>query len=489
MTPSKTTFLFAVLLLVLSLPGCLAEQEPERPNILFIFSDDQRADALGAYGNEFISTPSLDKLSEVGFNFRNAHIMGSVHGAVCQPSRAMLMSGRSLYHVGTTLDTVATFPEQLQKHGYITFGTGKWHQSQESFARSFSSGQDVFFGGMSDHDATPVRDLLADGSFTEVERKSFSTDLFADATIQFIDDYALSDTSAPFLTYVAFTVPHDPRTPKPDYVDQYGSSDIPLPPNFLPVHPFHNGWMTGRDETLAAWPRPEADVRAQIAEYYGLISHMDARIGDILEALDRNGLRENTIVIFSSDNGLALGSHGLMGKQSLYEHSNRVPLIVSGPGIPGGRSDDLVVLYDLFPTIADLTGMELPPSIDGRTLKGVWENGLDGPRDVLYTVYEDLHRGVTEKEWKLIRYPKLDRNQLFNLASDPFEMNDLSGELRYAGQVERLLAVMEAEHDLADDPHPLYVDSLHSDVFDYSKIERKPDRHQPQWVIDKYFGK
>ena len=475
-------------LLVLALSACRVDQTVERPNILFIFSDDQRADAVGAYGNQFVSTPSIDELSRVGFNFREAHIMGSIHGAVCAPSRAMLMSGRSLYHVYDKLDTVATFPEQLRNSGYVTFGTGKWHQSRESFARSFSDGKDIFFGGMSDHDAAPVQDLLADGQFTEIVRKGFSTDVFADAAIDFIDRHMESDTTAPFLAYVSFTTPHDPRTPKPEFMTMNLEDRPPLPPNYLPVHPFHNGWMTGRDERLAAWPRPAEDVRSQLAEYYGLITHMDARIGDLIDALESNGLSENTIVIFAADNGLALGSHGLLGKQSLYEHSTHVPLIITGPGIESGSSDALVVLYDLFPTISTMTGFEMPSGVDGHDLTDLMRGDSDGPRDVLYTTFQNIHRAVRDDRWKLICYPRIDRIQLFDLENDPFEMNDLSADTAYADQVNRLMAIMVVEHEAMDDPHPLWVDSLDSQEFDYSAINRRPDRHQPQWVIDKYFN-
>lgn len=480
---------FTPLLILLLLTACQPDVTPERPNIVILFADDQRTDTIAAYGNEHIKTPTLDRLAATGMNFRDAHVMGSIHGAVCQPSRAMLMTGRSLYHVYAQLDTVNTFPQQLQEHGYVTFGTGKWHQSQASFAKSFTVGTNVFFGGMSSHDAVPTRQMRPDGSFTDIDSLSYSTDLFADAAIDFIDQHAASDTSAPFLAYVSFTTPHDPRTPPQPFMDWYADMDVPLPSSFMPVHPFHNGWMTGRDEQLARWPRPEEDIRDQIKEYYGLISHMDARIADILAALDRNGLRENTVVIYAADNGLALGSHGLLGKQSLYEHSNRVPMIISGPGIPAGSSDALVYLYDLYPTIASWTGMPLLDGTDGANLRGIWENGEEGPRDVLYTVYEDIHRSVREGPWKLIHYPRLDRQQLFHLDDDPHEMNDLSAQNEHRDRIAAMMAVMVEQHTAFDDPHPLSIhpDSLDSEEFDYTQVRRWVDRWQPQWVIDKYF--
>jgi arylsulfatase A-like enzyme len=336
-----------------------------RPNILLILTDDQRADALGAWGNPYIRTPALDDLARRGFNFRGAHIMGSHHGAVCAPSRAMLMSGRTLFRVYDDLDSVPTLPEVLRKDGYVTYGTGKWHQSRESFARSFSRGRRVFFGGMSDHEAVPVQDLEPDGDFSEARNESFSTDLFVEAAIDFVEDHVATTPTTPFLAYVALTAPHDPRTPPEEYRTMYPGEGMPLPPDFMPVHPFHNGWMTGRDEQLAAWPREPGVIREQLGEYYGLISHLDARVGELLGTLQSRGLADRTVVVFTSDNGLALGSHGLLGKQSLYEHSTHVPLIFAGPGIPAGQSPALVMLYDLFPTIAGLTRTEIPPGVEG----------------------------------------------------------------------------------------------------------------------------
>jgi arylsulfatase A-like enzyme len=429
--------------------------------VLFLFSDDQRADALGAYGNPYIHTPNLDDLARRGFNFRGAHIMGSHHGAVCAPSRAMLLSGRTLFRVYDDLDSVPTLPEVLRGDGYLTFGTGKWHQSRESFARSFTHGRRVFFGGMSDHDAVPVQDLLPDGDFSEVEHGGFSTDLFAEAAIGFLEDHAVAGGSAPFLAYVAFTAPHDPRTPPERYRSMYPGEGMPLPANFRPAHPFHNGWMTGRDEQLAAWPRAPEVIREQLGEYYGLISHVDARIGDLLETLRRTGMADETVVIFASDNGLALGSHGLLGKQTLYEHSTRVPLIVAGPGIPAG--------------------------VEGLDLSVVWRGEEPAVRETIYTAYEDKQRSVRDGRYKLIRYPLLDHVQLFDLERDPHELRNLANDPEHADVEARLMALLESQHDALEDPHPLVAETKASMDFDHASVERQPDRHQPAWVVEKYF--
>ncbi len=145
------------------------------------------------------------------------------------------------------------------------------------------------------------------------------------------------------------------------------------------------------------------------------------------------------------------------------------------------------MLFDLFPTIADLTRTSLPDGVEGHDLAEIWRGSSTETRDVLYTVYEDLQRSVRDERWKLIRYPKIDRMQLFDLQNDPFEMNDLAGDSAYSDQVSRLMALMQTQHADMDDPHPLWVDSLVSMEFDHTSFERRPDRHQPQWVIDKYF--
>jgi arylsulfatase A-like enzyme len=463
------------------------EATPERPNILVLFTDDQRADALGAYGNPYLRTPTLDDLARRGFNFREAHIMGSHHGAVCAPSRAMLMSGRTLFRVYDDLDSVETLPEVLGRAGYVTFGTGKWHQSRESFARSFSRGRRVFFGGMSDHEAVPLQDLLPDGSFSEIETAGFSTDLFVDAAIDFLEGHAAADAATPFLAYVAFTAPHDPRTPPEEYRAMYAGAGQPLPPSFMPLHPFHNGWMTGRDEQLAAWPRTPEVIREQIGEYYGLISHVDARIGDLFATLQSTGLADRTVVFFAGDNGLALGSHGLLGKQSLYEHSTQVPLIVAGPGVPAGESQALVMLYDLFPTIAGLAGAEMPDGVEGLDLSRLWRGEATQVREVIYTAYEDKMRAVRDGRFKLIRYPPLDHVQLFDLERDPFELRNLADDPDHADEKARLTALLESQHDALGDPDPLVTDERASMHFDYQSVEREPDEHQPEWVVKKYF--
>jgi len=430
--------------------------EPEKPrNVLFLFSDDQRFDTIHALGNEEIHTPVLDRLTEEGFTFTHTFIMGSTHPAVCMPSRAMLMSGRGLWRAPVNLENVQTWPEVFRKHGFYTFGVGKWHNGAPSYARSFEGGGAIFFGGMHDHSAVPVFDFHADGKYPAQDRKiggKFSSELFADEAIRFLKSYK---EDRPFFAYIAFSAPHDPRTPPGEFARMYGPESVSLPPNFMPEHPFDNGELKIRDELLASFPRDPQDIRRQIAEYYGMISHMDAQIGRILQALDESGLASQTLVIFASDNGLAVGRHGLMGKQNLYEHSIRVPLILRGPGVEAGkRSDALVYLFDLFPTMSQWFDVPLPDGVEGKSLLPVLRGETAEVRDAVYAAYRDWQRTVRERRFKLIRYHVAEdrRTQLFDLAEDPWELHDLADRPEYRAERQRLEKRLEALQSEWGDP-------------------------------------
>jgi arylsulfatase A-like enzyme len=459
----------------------------ERPNVLFLFADDQRPDTIAAYGNQNIDTPNMDRLVSRGFSFRQNYCMGSIHGAVCQPSRAMLMSGRTLYRVPMNLRGVKMLPELLQENGYVTFGSGKWHNHPESFLRGFSQGKAAFMGGMSDHTKVPVADVSQDGSKLVNKRKGekFSSELFADAVVEFLEGHS---SERPFFAYVAFTAPHDPRQPPGKYRQMYYDRLPPLPPNFMPQHPFHNGWMVGRDETLAPWPRTEKVVRDQLAEYYGMITHLDNQIGRILGVLQETGQADNTIIIYAADHGLAVGSHGLLGKQNLYEHSMGCPLIVAGPGIPAGQSSQaLTYLYDLYPTICDLLGLEPPASVEGSSLQPIWTGDVTGVRQSLFTTYENKMRAVRDHRWKLIRYPLINHTQLFDLEKDPDELTNLADNPQQADRVELLMELLADWQQKTDDEQPLTSTNPEPMEIDLTSRLREPDRWQPRWIIDKYF--
>jgi arylsulfatase A-like enzyme len=474
------------------------DEPQKRPNIVFLFADDQRADAMGCSGNTYIETPHIDQLAHSGVRFSNAYVMGGHHGAISAPSRAMLMTGKNLYHTyqaydmekgmdDVVLNGVTTMPMYFAQYGYETFGTGKWHNGVKSFEASFQRGKNVFIGGMSNHDSVPCRDLV-NGKLSEPIKKGYSTDLFADAAIRFLDDYAKGGRERPFFCYVAFTAPHDPRSPRHDYVGKYPDESIPLPGNFMKYHPFAYDDMRIRDENLSPWPRTPEIIRTSIADYYSMISHLDRRVGDIIEILKKNGLYDNTLTVYAADNGLAIGSHGLLGKQDLYEHSMKVPLIISGWDIPKGKvSEALVYLYDVFPTLSDLCHLPSPHGIDGETLSPVIKGTAKGVRSSLFTTYRNTVRAVRTTEWKLIRYPDRDYSQLFDLNNDPLEINNLALRPEYKSKVSEMMNLLVESQQEAGDTVSLTATRILPMEYDPTKFKQIPDPEQPEYILNKYF--
>lgn len=488
-------FLFGLTIASLFLCSCGIHNENHkanentRPNILLILADDQRADALGCSDNPYIQTPNLDQLASEGIRFINAYIMGGHHGAICAPSRAMLMSGKSLFRVYDILEGVETMPKFFRENGYETFGTGKWHNEKSAFEAGFTRGRNVFLGGMCDHFNVPCRQLDHEGVLTDGKTKEgFSTDLFTEAVISFIHEHTGSGQGKPFFAYVSYTAPHDPYSPHPQYIDYYPAAGLPLPGNFMPLHPFAFDNLTIRDENLSAWPRTPEVIRAAMADYYGLITHMDANIGKILQTLKNHDLYDNTIIVFASDNGLAIGSHGLLGKQNLYEHSTKVPLIIKErKAKPGTTSDAFVYLYDLFPTLAEMSGFTAPEDIDGLSLLQVLKGELAGVRSSLFHAYRHTVRAVRNGEWKFIRYPELDYHQLFDLDKDPLELNNLAYKDAYQDKVAEMMDLMKKEQAAAADTISLKANNILPLEYDHKSLARSPDKWQPEYTLKKYF--
>lgn len=428
-------------------------------NIVFLVSDDQRADTIAALGNAHIRTPHLDRLVREGTAFTNAFCMGSTIPAVCAPSRAMYLTGRGLFRATVPgkdsqkfLPDHPTLPETFRAVGYVTCGIGKWHNPPAAFARSFTAGGPVFFGGMSNQFKVPVQDFAPDGKYDRSRQRigdKHSSELFADAAVEFLR--SAEAKAKPFMLYVAFTSPHDPRTAPAEYRALYDPAKLPLPENFLAEHPFDNGELKIRDEALLPWPRTPEAIRGELADYYAMITHLDAQVGRILEALESTGRAEKTLVIFTSDHGLALGSHGLLGKQNLYDHSMRAPLLMRGPGVPKGAvSGAQCYLFDIFPTACELAGVGTPKTVEGRSLVPVFAKPGEEIRPHIFGAYRDVQRSIRTPEWKLIRYPKAGREQLFHVSKDPQETRDLAREQAHAprlGELRDLLAAAQREND------------------------------------------
>jgi len=424
------------------------------PNIVFIFADDQRADTIAALGNPVIKTPNLDRLVKRGVAFNRAYMQGGNQGATCVPSRAMLLSGRSLAQIDEKLLKHETWPHAFGAAGYATFAAGKWHNGPPSITKSFQQARALFVGGMANPMKAPTSDMLPTGKLTPA--KVSPKHLCEEATDETLAFLKTQDGRKPFFSYLAFDGPHDPHIVPDDYPVQYDVASIPLPPNFLPQHPFDNGEMVIRDEQLMKWPRPEADVKTMLAEYYRYISFLDLQVGRVLDAVDASPYAANTIIVYAADSGVARGSHGLIGKQNLYEHSMRVPLIVAGPGIAADkRSDALCYLFDVMPTLGKLCGVTAPKDSQGREFSEVLKDPSQPGRPFLMFGYKSIQKALSDGRWKLIRYPHVDRTQLFDLQADPYETKDLSALPEHAERIQAMLAKLAAEMKADGDNDPL----------------------------------
>ncbi len=451
----------------------------ERPNIIVLFTDDQRFDTINALGHSEVATPNLDALVRRGTAFTNAYIMGGSCGAVCMPSRAMLMTGRTLYHLSGQGQRIpedhTLLGERLQAAGYTTFGTGKWHNGPQSYARSFTTGAEIFFGGMDDHWNVPACDFDPTGRYDNarpfirdpfggnelghrhvdhIKPGKHSSELFSDAAVDFLRHH---DGKQPFFAYVAFMAPHDPRTMPSTYLEMYDPEAVALPDSFKPEHPFDNGELRVRDELLADFPRTPAEIRRHNAEYYAMITHLDAQIGRILKAVEKRGWSDNTLVVLAGDNGLAIGRHGLMGKQNLYDHSLHVPLVMCGPGVPQGETrDTLSSLIDIYPTLCDLSSLDTPETVEGRSLAPVLQDSSARVRETLLFAYRGFQRAVQDSRHKLIEYVvKGERTtQLFDLQTDPWELNNLAYDPAHQGRIQELRHELRRWQRELDDDQP-----------------------------------
>lgn len=438
-----------------------------RPNLLLLMADDHRSDALSCAGDA-VATPQLDALAAAGVRCRDARIMGGHHAAVCVPTRAALNTGRDPFctsiglgsydEIRTLRPDAVTLGEHFGTAGWRTFHTGKWHLDRASLNRSFQQATRVFLGGMSDHFSIRLAERDPTGAYPDAARRCHgrhSTEVFAEAAIRFLGEV---DREEPFVLSCCFTAPHDPRQAPPEWHARYRPEDMALPENFLPEHPFDNGELRIRDEALCPWPRSPDRIRRELADYHAIITHLDHHIGRILAALEARGLADNTVVVYTGDHGLAVGRHGLLGKQNLYEHTLRIPLLIRGPGLPvGAVHDGMLCNYDLFPTLCELLGVAPPDGLSGTSFAARLHDGRSH-RDGVYSVYREVQAAFKSAGWKLIRYYRgadgqgCERLQLFDTSADPWELHDRIDDPAQQDRVRELLAAMQAEQRRLGDP-------------------------------------
>ncbi|MDO6736365.1 sulfatase-like hydrolase/transferase [Wenyingzhuangia sp. 2_MG-2023] len=451
-------------------------QKHKKPNVLLIYTDDHRFSGIHALGGQPVKTPNIDALANTGMVFTEAHLMGAFSGATCMPSRAMLNSGKQLFHltdIGHVLPkTDVTIGEAFKQGGYNTYMVGKWHQDRGSLARSFDDGASVMGIGvyLTDHYRMPIWDWDKTGKFPKkdaylltydeqgkTKRRAITkndkrgptgteltgphtSEIFAENASKYIKNYKKRD---PFFMYLAFHAPHDPRQAPKKYQDMYPVNEMELTPSYMSQHPFDNGDMYLRDEELAAWPRTPQVSKKELSAYYAIITHLDAQIGKVVQSLKDKGEYENTIIVLVGDSGLAVGNHGLMGKQNVYEEDGiHVPLIFSGGYVKqkGTRYNALSYIHDIYPTVCDMAGISIPKSVEGKSLKPVMDGAKKQVYNYGYYAYKQFQRAYRKGDYKLIEYVKSPNNdwkrgysvkgsrvtQLFNIKKDPWETQNLA---------------------------------------------------------------
>ena len=260
------------------------------------------------------------------------------------------------------------------------------------------------------------------------------SEVLADDATNFIHEASKKDT--PFFMYLAFNAPHDPRQSPKEYVDMYSLENISIPENFLTEYPYNEAMGAGRklrDEQLAPFPRNEYAVKVNRQEYYASITHMDAQIGKIIKALEESGKLESTYIIFAADHGLAVGQHGLMGKQSMYDHSIRAPLIILGPEIPKNKKVNAdVYIQDIMPTVLELANVKKPEFVEFHSFLDLAKlRQSESNYTSIYGCYMKTQRMIRSNGYKLIVYPTAKKMRLFNLENDPNEMYDLAEKPEY----------------------------------------------------------
>ena len=467
-----------------------------KPNIVFIFADDQTYGSIASLGFEGVHTPNLDRMVNGGTTFTHTYNMGGWNGAICVASRAMIISGSYIWNAekksrlwskGDSTAMERTWGRLLQKQGYDTYMTGKWHvqapagtvfndarhvrpgmprdrgnelgaaikkwKEESGDMRDWNGYMPLGYGrptGPDDTEWSPT-DTLQGGFW---EGGKHWSEVVRDDALAFLD--LATKKGDPFFMYLAFNATHDPRQAPQRFLDMYPLENIKVPENFLPEYPYKDdmGNPPGlRDEALAPFPRTEYAVKVHRQEYYALLSHMDEQIGIVLDSLEASGKMDNTYIFFGADHGLSVGHHGLMGKQSMFDHSVRIPMMVMGPGIPKGkRLDQDVYLQDIMATSLELAGVEKPDYVEFNSFMDIIEGERrESHYNGVYGAYMDVQRMIRKDGFKLIIYPKIDKLLLFDMERDPNEMNDLADSAEYREKVKMLFGdLLELQKTMGD---------------------------------------
>lgn len=471
------------------------ETENKKPNIVLIFTDDQTYESVAALGNYEIHTPNIDRLVDGGTTFTHAYNMGGWNGAICVASRSMIISGSYIWNAkekdsswrkNDSLALQQTWPRLMEGQGYKTYMTGKWHvqapadvifnnaehirpgmprdrgrevgvaykkwKTESGDMKDWNDYMPVGYGRpLNEEDTEWAPTDTLQGGFWE-GGKHWS-EVVRDDALSFIKDTERHED--PYFMYLAFNAPHDPRQAPQRFLDMYPLDSIAVPESFLPEYPYKDDMGNPpvlRDEALAPYPRTEYAVKKHRQEYYASITHLDEQIGKILDALEATGDMENTYIFFTADHGLSVGQHGLIGKQSMFDHSVRVPFVVNGPNVaPGKKIGTEIYLQDVMATSLELAGIEKPDYVQFNSLLDVMEGTSNGHYDAIYGAYMNVQRMIRKDGFKLIIYPKIDKLLLFDLEKDSEEINNLADKPEYADKVKGMFGDLLELQDTMND--------------------------------------
>lgn len=427
-----------------------------RPNILFIMSDDHAAHALSCYGSGVVKTPNIDRLAGEGMLFRNCFVTNSL----CAPSRASILTGKYAHAHGvkdnaTRFDRAQqTFIKLLRDAGYVTAVIGKWHLQSEP------AGFDYWC-------VLPGQGEYINPTFIEMGKKikvdGYATDIITKMCISWLRQWSEAKGEKPFCLLCHHKAPHRPWTPPQRYAQLFADVEIPEPPTFDDDYSNRASAAAHADMRIADMPDYAQELKPQmtpqerkrynyqrfIKDYLRCVVAVDDSVGELLSELERLGIADNTVVIYTSDNGFFLGEHGWYDKRFMYEQSIRVPLIVRYPkGVKAGSVDEHIVLnVDFAPTLLDMAEVEIPNDMHGRSFKGIlFGEAINGWRTAMYYRYYEYpkphrvlpHYGVRTERYKLIHYPTTGEWELFDLKHDPYEMRNVYSEPAYSNAVVEL---------------------------------------------------
>ncbi|MFV2068556.1 MAG: sulfatase [Pirellulales bacterium] len=446
----------------LGLGSVSARGAVERPNILFIMSDDHAAQAIGAYGSKINQTPHIDRLAKEGMRFDNCFVTNSI----CTPSRAAIFTGQYAHINGVKTfvpidPELVTLPKLLRAAGYHTAIVGKYHLHSNPRGFDYWSilpGQ----GRYHDPEFVEMGDESPSGRVAKGKRTThpgYVTDIITDKTLDYLKNIRPKDR--PFMLMYHHKAPHDPWLYDEKHAHLF-TDEIPEPATLLDDYSGRTdaiGQCTqkiGVQHTLypretrhlEGVARKKAQYQQYMQRYLRCIASVDDNIGRVLDYLDSSGLAKNTIVIYTSDQGFFLGEHGLYDKRLMYEEALRMPLLIRWPGViePNSTNGDLVLNVDFAPTLLEAAGVdEAPVPMQGRSFAALLEGATpsDWRRSMYYRYYfshfnTEPHYGVRTLRYKLICFHRLGQWELFDLEKDPLEMTSVHADPAYADVVKKL---------------------------------------------------